>query len=142
MIDKITCSMEPTNDKYLFHDSRKDAREIAKAMNIVIEKVNEVIEKVNEVIEKVNHPDHSNLLDADEHIATSQQPVNIRKFFVGRDFSINDLERMRTVLNRHLLAGTHDIIGEIMKDMEKSFNITRSHNVKKPGNRYYCNGTA
>ena len=43
-----------TDSIALFHDSRGDARVLAKALNIAIEKINELVEEVNQLKEVVS----------------------------------------------------------------------------------------
>jgi len=47
MIQKIKVRINRSEDRGVFHDSRKDSRTLGEAINILIDKVNELVETNN-----------------------------------------------------------------------------------------------
>jgi ligand-binding SRPBCC domain-containing protein len=48
MIKRITKKLRKTGDIWLFHNSKDDVVELAKMINIIVDKLNEIIDEVNQ----------------------------------------------------------------------------------------------
>jgi len=53
-VEEIRVQLKKTDSIGLFHDSRGDARVLAKALNIAIDKINELVAEVNQLKEIVD----------------------------------------------------------------------------------------
>lgn len=48
MIERITKKIRKVDNNGIFHDSRHDVAELAKMINILVDKVNEIVDVVNQ----------------------------------------------------------------------------------------------
>lgn len=51
-MEKIKVKIKPSSESGIFHDSRKDVRSLAQAVNLLIDKVNELIDENNKLKQK------------------------------------------------------------------------------------------
>lgn len=52
ILKKINIKVNPTEERGIFHDSRKDVKTISKALNICIDKINELVTEYNLLFQK------------------------------------------------------------------------------------------